>query len=256
MSCADIEAFVARGWGVNASEHYTRADNEARTTKSLIERAVELGCAPTVRLLIGKGATLENESIWDFYVDVPLRHHRERLASLPLEDEEINGNCLLFLWSLFFQNIEVSRILHDAFVTPCEKSLQERTMLAAMTLAVEIGNLDVLHFLLELGGADFINSKESFYPTPFHEACLKCELKIAKILFEHGADPNIATIYADVPLTDAIFNSEEEMALWLIENGAQVDIQLKNRSKPLSMAKKRKLKRVVAAIEAKLQQAP
>ena len=222
------------------------------STKSLIERAVELGCAKTVQLLIEKGATLHDESVEDFYVDLE-SYHRYLLSPLPIEnEEELDGNCCLFLWSLFFQDMEVTQVIYEAFVVPCEPSIRRKTMLASIILASEIGSLSVLRFLLARGGEELINSNEDCYHTPFHSFCVQGEEELVKELIERGADPNVTDDNGDIPLIDAIHNRNEEVALLLIDCGAALDVQSKDRSKPLSLAKRRKLKRVVDAIKAKL----
>ncbi len=253
MKCAEIEACIAGGGDANSFETYEHPVYTLLSTKSLIERAVELGCAKTVQLLIEKGATLHDESVEDFYVDLE-SYHRDWLFPLPIEnEEELNGDCCLFLWSLFFQNVEVSQVLYKAFVVPREPHIRRKTMLASMILASEIGSLSVLRFLLARGGEELVNSNDDdCYRTPFHSFCIQGQAELVKELLERGADPNVTGDNGAIPLIDAIHNCNEEAALLLIEHGAALDVQSKDRSKPLSLAKRRKLKRVVEAIEAKL----
>ena len=252
MNCAEIEAWIEQGNDVNAFETYLHHIYDSLATKSLLERAVELGCPATVRLLIEKGATLEQEPIDDFYIDNE-DFHRERLTPLQVEnEEEIDGNCLLFLWSRFFKNIEVCQILYNSFVAQWERSLQNKVMFAALAFAGEIGNIDVLNFLLARGGVSLINTENEFDFTPFHYICLVSNAEMVKILLDQGADPDIGTPEVGYPLMNAIHNRDEDIALLLIEHGARLDIQLRDRAKPLSFAKRRKLKRVVAAINDKL----
>lgn len=255
MSCAEIEAWIEQGNDVNAFETYLHHIYDSLATKSLLERAVELGCPATVRLLIEKGATLEQEPIDDFYIDVPVRDDfdREQLTPLWIQNEKkLDGNCLLFLWSLFFQNIEVCQILYDAFIDSLDEPLRKKVMFAAMAFAGEIQNIDVLHFLLARNGISLLNAEDEFHTSLFHYICFLGNAEMVDVLLKLGADPNIGTLEDGYPLMSAIHHLKEDIALLLIEHDANVDIQLTNRAKPLTLAKRRKLKRVVAAINNKL----
>lgn len=254
MNCADIEAFVESGGDVNAFQTYEHHVYPIPATKSLLERAVELGCVEAVRLLIDKGATLRHEPVEDFYVDRRPRYEplRTRLVPLYVMDEEhFDGNCSLFIWSLFFTDLEVIQILYDAFVAPCEESVRKETIFAAMMMAMEIGSLDVMRFLLDHGGKPLLNDG-SLFPSPFHHACYHDDIEMVKFLLDEGGDLNDGNPEDGYPLMSAIHSKVEEVALLLIERGADVSVEITNRAKPLSLARRRKLKRVVAAIKARL----
>jgi hypothetical protein len=254
MTCSDIEDWIEQGGDANAVQRYRQPVYNCFTTRSLLERAIELGCGSTVRLLIDKGATLHSKPLKDFYFDVPALeiYDRERLIPLCVDYEDMmDGNCLLFLRSLFFRNIEVSQILYERFVAIQNASRQREIIAAAMTLVSEIKDIEVLHFLLNRGGDKLINTA-IFGFTPFHTICMCCDVEMVRILLEKGADPDLGNLDVGYPLLDAIHNRQEEVALLLIEWGADLNIQAKDRAKPLSLAKRRKLKRVVAAIEAKM----
>jgi hypothetical protein len=257
--CAEIEAEIAGGGDANAAQSYQHPTYRRLASKSLLERAVELGCADLVRLLIARGASVNYKQTENFYIDVPVRNG-DRDWLLPLwmgfREEEPSGDILLFLWSLFFQNVEVCEVLHDAFVAQCEPQVQREVMFAALPFAAEIGNLDVLRFLLAAGGQPLINAEDESQQVPFAYFCLLGDANLVRFLLEQGADPDIGSPDEGYPLMDAIHRSNEEVALVLIEHGAALNIQLWNRSTPLSFAKTRKLKKVVAAIKARLKESP
>lgn len=263
LTCSQIVKFVEQGGDVNAEETYKRPslgirDRGLWATYSLLERAVEKGCAETVRFLIERGASLHDEPEMDFYVDVPLHRYRERISSLGLfyeEKEKLNGNCFLFLWANFFQNLEISQILYEAFVAPQEESLRRLTMIAAMNHCADIRNIPLAHFLLEHGGREVLSTTESSLTTVLLSCSYFRNGEITRFLLEQGADPNVMSFREQVPLIEAIANENEEVALALIEYGANLTICTKGRpnARPLSLAKRYKLKRVVAAIQAKLE---
>lgn len=257
MDCAEIEAAVHDGADVNAVETYEHPYFEVPTTKSLLERAIELNCVETVQLLISSGADLHDEPYYDFDVKAQWRDRHIVSKTLQLaivDDEMLNGNCYVFLWSSSFRSVPICKLLFEAYVVPQEEGLKKRTLLAAMKMVVEIGDVNLLDFLLARGGEEFINHQESFYTTPLHKACCYGDWEMVQRFLSAGAEVNVGIPAGDMPLTDAIYNGHEEIALVLIEKGADVRVRLKDRSTPLSMAKKKKMKRVVTAIEEILNQ--
>ena len=65
-----------------------------------------------------------------------------------------------------------------------------------------------------------VNVRDNAGYTPLHEACVKGQLHIARVLLAHGADVNAFALDGTRPLHDAVENDAGEMARLLLSAGA------------------------------------
>jgi ankyrin repeat protein len=72
--------------------------------------------------------------------------------------------------------------------------------------------------------------------TPLHVAARKGYVEIAKLLLEHGADPNIKDLHGWTPLHDAAYWGNVEVARLLLQHGADPNVKGKRGETPLILA--------------------
>src|SRR6056300_1586157 len=86
--------------------------------------------------------------------------------------------------------------------------------------ACERNNIEYVRFLIEKGfDVNYQDASEDY--TPLICAAMENELHIAKLLLEHGADPN-KDAHGESPLGFALSNRIIDMIKLLLENGASV----------------------------------
>ena len=78
---------------------------------------------------------------------------------------------------------------------------------------------DTVVYCLETHYVD-VNVRDNAGYTPLHEACVKGQLHIARVLLAHGADVNAFALDGTRPLHDAVENDAGEMARLLLSAGA------------------------------------
>lgn len=113
-----------------------------------------------------------------------------------------------------------------------------------LTLAIEKNAPeDTLRELLKAGANP--NVATETLPVPLIGAARKGNLGAVKALIEYGARPNVLTqpLFGHTALTAAVRNGHEEVALYLIQAGANIN------SKLLQLAKSKGLDKVVAEIK-------
>ncbi|MCL1077393.1 ankyrin repeat domain-containing protein [Parashewanella spongiae] len=87
--------------------------------------------------------------------------------------------------------------------------------------------------------------------TALHLAVMTGSTEISKLLVTHGAPINAQNRHGNTPLIGAILCAHEEMALFFIEQGCDVDIKNSSKCLALGHAIKKKLIKVVKAIAPK-----
>jgi len=91
--------------------------------------------------------------------------------------------------------------------------------------AAREGRLNDLIDLLKSGQYD-VNQGNFENVRPLHEACLAGQYLCAKLLIDHGADPNLRNIDGATPLCDACSCGNTELVQLLLQSGAEVNPEL------------------------------
>lgn len=58
-----------------------------------------------------------------------------------------------------------------------------------------------------------------------HEACSQDHLEVAKVLVDNGSDVNALSLYGSTPLLSSVGNSNIELAEFLIQNDANLNVK-------------------------------
>ncbi|GEM_PF-1940430 len=112
--------------------------------------------------------------------------------------------------------------------------------------AVSFGRKDMMQFLLERGFS--VYEKNNSDQTPLHEASAKGYREIAEALISHGADITAKDHQGDTPLHLAARNGRKEMVELLISAQAPVNVQNKTGENPLCCALSQQLNTAFAEI--------
>ena len=103
-------------------------------------------------------------------------------------------------------------------------------------LACFFGQAQVAAMLLDRGARVNSVSRNRLRVMPLHSAVARQDVKIARLLLEHGADPNARQADDFTPLHGAAQNGQVEMVKLLLEFGAEVNVQSSGGLTPLAMA--------------------
>ncbi|MHC9539875.1 MAG: ankyrin repeat domain-containing protein [Vulcanimicrobiota bacterium] len=112
--------------------------------------------------------------------------------------------------------------------------------------AVSSGRKDIMHFLLERGFS--VYEKNNSDRTPLHEASAKGYREMAEALISHGADITAKDLKGDTPLHLATRNGHKGVVELLISARAPVNIQNKTGENPLCCALSQQLNTSFAEI--------
>jgi ankyrin repeat protein len=86
-------------------------------------------------------------------------------------------------------------------------------------------------------------------------ACVKGRLDWVKLFLEHKADINFrGPIYGNIALLEALRKGHEEIALHLMERGADVDVATNMKETALMLAEKNNLAKAAELIRKKLEE--
>lgn len=85
-----------------------------------------------------------------------------------------------------------------------------------------INNFDLVNKFIQSGCNINVSDNESGI-TPIHSAVINNNYKIAKLLLEHGADPNIDNGNCDFPIHSAVSDSNYDMIELLLKHGADIN---------------------------------
>jgi ankyrin repeat protein len=120
-------------------------------------------------------------------------------------------------------------------------------------IAMHTDDMEIAKVLLD-GGVDpdtMINP----YSTPLMMACVKGRLDWVKLFLEHKADINFrGPIYGNIALLEALRKGHEEIALHLMERGADVDVATNMKETALMLAEKNNLAKAAELIRKKLEE--
>ena len=120
---------------------------------------------------------------------------------------------------------------------------QGRTVLG---VAVTVGNLKMVRWILENGGDPKLNNGEI---SPLSQACVDGNFEIAAILLKYGANPNFKTFLNTTPILDAIeIGKNEKLALLLMKCGADLTVRNENGKTLLHLAVANRMDNLVLSL--------
>ncbi len=103
-------------------------------------------------------------------------------------------------------------------------------------LACFFGHYDVARFLIERGAEINSPSRNPQKVMPLHSAAANRSLEIARLLLEHGADPDARQEGDFTPLHEAAANGQLELVSLLLAHGADVNLGQKPGQTALAFA--------------------
>ena len=108
-------------------------------------------------------------------------------------------------------------------------------------LAVYFGRVEAAELLLEAGANPNTSSANAFKVRPLHSAAAhrdpETSLKLARMLLDKGADPNVVQAGGWTPLHSVASQGREEITKLLVERGASLTTKSDDGRTPLDMAK-------------------
>jgi ankyrin repeat protein len=119
----------------------------------------------------------------------------------------------------------------------------EHSESAALKIAVENNDLNIVHILLAAGASTEV--RRSGEETPLMKAAMEGFIDIVKALIQAGADVNAVEHRGDTALIKAFREDHMEIAKLLLEKGANVNVLDSNGTSPLAFAAFRGYKKMV-----------
>jgi ankyrin repeat protein len=165
-----VELLLAKGANVNS---------RAARAQTALMWAVAEKHPEVVKVLLAHRADINARSeAWGEVMAVPPHGYLEYNRSIP------HGNDTALLFAARVGDLASARLLVDAGANVDD---EDAAGVSAATLAAHSGFTDVVEFLLERG-ANASADKAGF--TALHEAIMRRDEKLVKILLDHGADAN------------------------------------------------------------------
>lgn len=118
--------------------------------------------------------------------------------------------------------------------------------LASIHIAAQIGNIEIVRFLIEESVRENPNLPRINNFTPMHAAAMNGHVEIVNYLIELNCKLNIQTDpqgYA--PIHSASFGGHVQTVKLLVENGADITLRNYREEKPIDTAKRQNQKEVV-----------
>lgn len=103
-------------------------------------------------------------------------------------------------------------------------------------LACYFGHFEVAEYLVKAGAPLNATSHNQLKAAPLQSAATGRHEKIARMLLEHGADPNVREQGGYTPLHAAARNGDETMIRTLLYGGADVGVKSEDGKLPLDLA--------------------
>ena len=187
--------------------------------------AIRLGRGNMVKLLAGKGASLNNPSFWGFPVYIAAEFGRVEIADLlvsrgaDLNRVDTNGETVL------------ERAIKRRDDRAAEYFIAKGTNIhlklkksgSFLGLASKNGCAKVVGVLIEKGAP--VNVRDESGNTPLMESIGSKQPEIARLLIEKGADVNAKDGSGNTPLRKAMIWEQPEIARLLIEKGADANVK-------------------------------
>ncbi|MBN1974174.1 MAG: ankyrin repeat domain-containing protein [Sedimentisphaerales bacterium] len=237
MPIAPVPAALVEAESVNKQEE--------QPSKSL-HKAALAGDLAEVKRLIAEGADVNKLESNSTALHIAVSNNRKDIAELLLEKsanidiQDETGRTALYI-AVQNNNIDLVKILLSAKAdinignnrgqTPIDIAVRQNrkeildlfsrsVTISTLHAAVKLKNMEKVKEFLDKG-AD-VNEYENG-DTPLLIAVNNDSNDIAKLLLEHGADPNIGDEGSYTPLYYAIWNSNKDMVNLLISKGAKVN---------------------------------
>jgi ankyrin repeat protein len=158
--------------------------------------------------------------ILGYYAKIGNIHCIDKLLSLGANIHSTDPNGFTpFIYSVY-SNRRVMKLLLDKGANINDETPSGGN---SLILAAEIGNIDTLKFLLE--NKVNVNHITKYKGTPLMHASIRGHIKIVKELLENGADPNIADNVNISPLANAASNGHVEIVELLLKYKANANIK-------------------------------
>ncbi|HSW61294.1 MAG TPA: ankyrin repeat domain-containing protein [bacterium] len=202
-----------------------------------LQEAAKEGRLTIVKVLIENGANvnLKNERGWTALHRAANYGHLEVVRYLIESNADVNsknieGMCPV-VFALKNKHLEVAILLIEKGTDPnCSTDLHGRTMLFH---SLRNNWTDLAEILIKNGAASNVTEGDE---SALVFALKNCQMNIAKLLVEHGADPKTKDKNGISALNIAIRNNFRETALLLVEKGADVKVYDDRKNTPLHLA--------------------
>ncbi|ADV51120.1 ankyrin repeat domain-containing protein [Cellulophaga sp. E16_2] len=140
------------------------------------------------------------------------------IEKVPLDSFTYNEEYNPLLYAIVAESDRVAKFL----IPRSDLNYTDSDSNNALTLAIGKSKNDIVELLLEAGmNANYQNSNNDYFA--IHYAADQSNIKITEALLKHGASID-ATNSGTTPLHIAIMHEENEQAIFLIENGANMEL--------------------------------
>jgi FOG: Ankyrin repeat len=119
-----------------------------------------------------------------------------------------------------------------------------------LSLAAYFNQSEIFIFLLENGASPNLQATNASRVNALHSVIAKDNLELCKLLFQHGADPNIPQIQNVTALHSATHRGNIDLVKLLVSNGANINSKMDNGDTAYSIAVKEKRADIIKYLEA------